>query len=92
METKVQQTSVKNHIEIDGIFLTPEAISTIAGFQRHNNEDLKRNIEVITEVIILLMELEIDHGPDFEQKFPEAKENMHMLTIVRADLKKLVKP
>ena len=89
METKVQKSEIKKHIEIEGIILSPEAIETLKCFQEHNNEELDSITNSLNEAVCLIIEIETSYGNDFDKYYPEAYEIMRGLVFARKQISKL---
>jgi hypothetical protein len=91
METKVQN-SVKQHTEVNGIILTPQAAETLKLFQDNNNHALNRSINNIAEMVCYL-EMLLSHEIDHDSELVETGRNhLGKLIGIREDLKLLAKP
>lgn len=92
MTTKVQNSEVKNHIEISGVVLTPAALERLGAFQNSDNHIGKIYISDIADTICFL-ELLINHEIDGDAELvSKARESIANLISIREDLKTIQKP
>ena len=90
MNTKVQNSEVKNHIEIEGVMLSPEAIRELKSLQERDNEGIEWFSRTLSDALCLIVELQCDHGSQrFNEQYPEATEIMNGLSLVRKEILKL---
>ena len=88
--TKLNENSVKNHIDVNGLILTPEAIARLKQLQLHDNDELNCNIDIIAEAICFIGSTfhNLSHNEDREN----AAQVIADLSSVRDDFKKIRKP
>jgi hypothetical protein len=48
------ENTVKNHIEVEGVFLSEEAIQTLKGYQHNNNSILKDDVILTSKTVCFL--------------------------------------
>ena len=92
MNTNLDNSAVKNHIEVEGIILTPEAIKQIAEFQARDNEEIEQQSKVLSQAVCQFVEIKMADGPDFDKRFPEVAEIVNWLIIIRRGIENLKKP
>jgi hypothetical protein len=85
-----QQLKPENATIINGVLLTPEAITTLKQMQDHDNEDLDYYAKSINEAVCLFVEIRMGVGND--TTYPELQETMQSLILARKAIEKLRKP
>jgi hypothetical protein len=86
MTTKLNENSVKNHIEIEGVILTPKLIELLKDFQEHDNHLIKHLREKISDTISLIATNLLDGNDD------ACKTSIMELSFIREYLKNFQKP
>jgi hypothetical protein len=84
------ENSIKNHIEIEGVVLTPEAIKELKYIQEHDNENLKFYLDLLAECACFIGSI-FTHLNDSKEK-EEAAQRMVDISTIREYLKHLKKP
>lgn len=91
MKTKVEN-SVKQHTEVNGVILTPQATEALKLFQDNGNQILNGSINDIAEMVCyleMILSSEIDHDHELVEK---GRHHLANLISIREDLKLLYKP
>jgi hypothetical protein len=48
------ENTIRNHIEVEGVILSPKAIATLKGYQNSNNAILKEDILMASKTVLFL--------------------------------------
>ncbi len=92
MTTKLNENSVKTHIEIEGVILTPEVIKSLKGWQEHDNEQLDYMVNALADAVCFIgSNIYMFHEHQDEER-KKAFEIISTLCFVRDHVKELAKP
>lgn len=90
MESKVQNSAVKNHIEIDGSIITPEVAKQLNTMQKHENEEIDYFERTIGNAICIFVGNQMQgNNKGFS---PEEQETMQGLILLRDAIRNFKKP
>lgn len=90
METKVQQTEIKNHLEIDGAIITPSSSKAIAAMQAHENNEIEYFEKTIGNAICIFVGYQMQgNNKGFSS---EEQETMQSLILLRDVIRNFKKP
>ena len=92
MKTNLEEKSVKTHIEIEGVILTPELINRLKDFQERDNENVDNFINVIAEAVCFIARNIYMFHEHQEAERKQALQVIADISILRDYMKEFKKP